>query len=121
MISIEWNACGLIVVFLSSRKRHTGCALVTGVQTCALPIYDVRIVNPYVVNGQDVGTEKYAYKLRWLDAVHDWLAAEIAAHPRLVVLGDFNKIGRASCRERVCKYVYISVVSVSLKTTNVYV
>src|SRR3546814_4251906 len=50
----------------------------------------VRIVNLYVVNGQDVGTEKYAYKLRWLDAVHDWLAAEIAVHPRLVVLGDFN-------------------------------
>src|SRR3546814_3901041 len=56
----------------------------------AATVDDVRIVNLYVVNGQDVGTEKYAYKLRWLDAVHDWLAAEIAAHPRLVVLGDFN-------------------------------
>src|SRR3546814_16232826 len=32
-----------------------------------------------------------------------------------------DKIGRASCRERVCKYVYISVVAVSLqkKTTNI--
>jgi exodeoxyribonuclease-3 len=50
----------------------------------------VRIVNLYVVNGQDVGTEKYAYKLRWLEAVHDWLAAEIRLHPKLVVLGDFN-------------------------------
>src|SRR3546814_7498745 len=56
----------------------------------AATVDGVRIVNLYVVNGQDVGTEKYAYKLRWLDAVHDWLAAEIAAHPRLVVLGDFN-------------------------------
>src|SRR3546814_5634335 len=56
----------------------------------AATVDDVRIVNLYVVNGQDVGTENYAYKLRWLDAVHDWLAAEIAAHPRLVVLGDFN-------------------------------
>src|SRR3546814_3151564 len=26
--------------FVSSRRRHTRCALVTGVQTCALPIYD---------------------------------------------------------------------------------
>src|SRR3546814_6440894 len=26
--------------FFSSRRRHTRCALVTGVQTCALPIYD---------------------------------------------------------------------------------
>src|SRR5690606_11186153 len=56
----------------------------------AATVDGVRVVNLYVVNGQDVGTEKYAYKLRWLDAVHDWLAAEIAAHPRLVVLGDFN-------------------------------
>src|SRR3546814_12441447 len=28
-----------MVVFFSSRRRHTRCALVTGVQTCALPIY----------------------------------------------------------------------------------
>src|SRR3546814_2235478 len=30
--------CGLFVFFFSSRRRHTRCALVTGVQTCALPI-----------------------------------------------------------------------------------
>src|SRR3546814_8438561 len=29
----------VLVVFFSSRRRHTRCALVTGVQTCALPIY----------------------------------------------------------------------------------
>ena len=56
----------------------------------AATIGDLRIVNLYVVNGQDVGTDKYAYKLRWLDAVHDWLAAELQAHPKLVVMGDFN-------------------------------
>ena len=39
----------------------------------------MRIVNLYVVNGQDVGTEKYAYKLRWLEAVHAWIAAELQA------------------------------------------
>lgn len=50
----------------------------------------LRIVNLYVVNGQDLGTDKYAYKLRWLEAVHDWLAAELRRYPRLVVLGDFN-------------------------------
>src|SRR3546814_8687811 len=32
----------LFVVFLSSRRRHTRCALVTGVQTCALPIWSFR-------------------------------------------------------------------------------
>jgi exodeoxyribonuclease-3 len=56
----------------------------------AATVGDVRVVNLYVVNGQDVGTDKYAYKLRWLDAVHDWLRDELQRHPRLVVLGDFN-------------------------------
>src|SRR3546814_19414098 len=30
--------CGTMLCFFSSRRRHTSCALVTGVQTCALPI-----------------------------------------------------------------------------------
>src|SRR3546814_13387968 len=34
--------CGVGVFFFSSRRRHTICALVTGVQTCALPISGVR-------------------------------------------------------------------------------
>jgi exodeoxyribonuclease-3 len=50
----------------------------------------VRVINLYVVNGQDVGTDKYGYKLRWLEAVREWIKAELAMHPRLVVLGDFN-------------------------------
>ncbi len=51
---------------------------------------DLRLVNLYVVNGQDVGTDKYAYKLRWLEAVHRWLQEELQRHPKLIVLGDFN-------------------------------
>jgi exodeoxyribonuclease III len=50
----------------------------------------VRIVNLYVVNGEAVGSEKFAYKLRWLAAVRAWLARELRDHPQLVVLGDFN-------------------------------
>lgn len=50
----------------------------------------IRIVNLYVVNGQSVGSDKYAYKLRWLEAVHDWIAAELKVHPEMVVMGDFN-------------------------------
>ncbi|MDQ3229328.1 MAG: exodeoxyribonuclease III [Pseudomonadota bacterium] len=56
----------------------------------AATVNGVRIVNLYVVNGQDVGTDKYEYKLRWLDAVHDWLESELRVHAQLVVLGDFN-------------------------------
>lgn len=51
---------------------------------------DLRVVNLYVVNGKAVGDAKYDYKLRWLQAVHAWLADEIVRYPRLVVLGDFN-------------------------------
>ena len=51
---------------------------------------ELRVVNLYVVNGKAVGDEKYDYKLRWLDAVHAWLAEEIVRYPKLVVLGDFN-------------------------------
>lgn len=56
----------------------------------AADIAGVRVVSVYVPNGQSVGSEKYAYKLRWLDALAAWLAAQMAAHPRLAVLGDFN-------------------------------
>jgi hypothetical protein len=51
---------------------------------------DLRVINLYVVNGQDVGTDKYDYKLRWLEAVHAWIAEELQRHPKLIVMGDFN-------------------------------
>src|SRR5581483_7030565 len=56
----------------------------------AATVGDLRIVNLYVVNGQAVGTEKYAYKLDWLGKVHAFLAEEIRRFPSLIVLGDFN-------------------------------
>ena len=51
---------------------------------------NIRVVNLYVVNGQSVGSEKYAYKLDWLGKVTAFLAEEIRRYPRLVVMGDFN-------------------------------
>jgi len=50
----------------------------------------VRIVGGYFPNGQAPGSEKFAYKMAWLDALKNWLATEIAAHPKLVLMGDFN-------------------------------
>ncbi|MEP6634623.1 MAG: exodeoxyribonuclease III, partial [Luteimonas sp.] len=100
-------ALGYRTVF-SGQKTYNGVALLARERaledvTIGIPGFDdeqkrviaatvngVRVVNLYVVNGQDVGTEKYSYKLRWLDAVHGWLADELLAHPQLVVLGDFN-------------------------------
>ena len=56
----------------------------------AATIEGVRVVCAYVPNGQAVDSDKYHYKLRWLDALHDWLAEECKAHPQLALLGDYN-------------------------------
>ncbi len=53
-------------------------------------IGDLRILNLYVPNGQAVGSDKYAYKLRWLAALKDHVARELDEHPRLAIVGDFN-------------------------------
>jgi len=56
----------------------------------AVSVADVRVVNLYVVNGQEVGSEKFSYKLHWLEQVSVFLRSELAAHRHLAVLGDFN-------------------------------
>ncbi len=56
----------------------------------ATTVGDVRIVNLYVPNGSEVGSEKYAYKLSWLSALRVYLEDELQRHGKLVVLGDFN-------------------------------
>ncbi len=56
----------------------------------ASTIGDIRVVNLYVPNGSEVGSEKYAYKLRWLAALKEFLRAELQRNENLVVLGDFN-------------------------------
>jgi exodeoxyribonuclease-3 len=58
--------------------------------TIATPTTTFRVINLYVPNGQAPGSEKFAYKLKWLEALTRWLEAEAKAHPGLVVLGDFN-------------------------------
>lgn len=56
----------------------------------ATTIGDVRVVDLYVPNGSEVGSEKYAYKLNWLSSLRNFLEAEMQQHENLVVLGDFN-------------------------------
>jgi exodeoxyribonuclease III len=48
------------------------------------------VIDVYVPNGQTVGSDKFEYKLRWLEALRAQVTAELARHPRLVVLGDWN-------------------------------
>ena len=50
----------------------------------------VRVWSVYVPNGREPGHDHYAYKLAWLTALRDTLAAELPGHPAYAVCGDFN-------------------------------
>ncbi len=54
------------------------------------PAGDVRILSAYCPNGQALDSEKYPYKLNWYAALQAYMEAEVAAHPRVALLGDFN-------------------------------
>lgn len=56
----------------------------------AATIQGIRVICAYVVNGQAVDSEKYEYKMRWLNALNTWLADELIKYPKLVLLGDYN-------------------------------
>ena len=51
---------------------------------------DIRVVNVYVPNGQAVGSEKFVYKLDWLEHLKKMLRDDFKKYPKMVVLGDFN-------------------------------
>lgn len=50
----------------------------------------LRFLSVYVPNGAAVNTDKYDYKMRWLTALREYLAQQIAAYPELAVVGDYN-------------------------------
>jgi exodeoxyribonuclease-3 len=56
----------------------------------AVTIGNIRILNLYVPNGESVGSEKYQYKLNWLQKLDQYLKKELQQHPNIIVLGDFN-------------------------------
>ena len=56
----------------------------------AATVGTTRVICAYMPNGQAVGSDKYHYKLNWLQALTDWLQEELAAHPQLALAGDFN-------------------------------
>src|SRR3546814_5980106 len=95
------------IFFFSSRRRHTRCAVVTGVQTCALPIYsgwkivsrarrDEEPADLLPLNA-DLSSQAF-HRPRFLRPRNS--AAQRLQQPLRVL-----QIGKASCRERVCKYV----------------
>src|SRR3546814_6923738 len=102
-------------VLFSSRRRHTSCALVTGVQTCALPIYIAGEAS-ILMNIQEMSTvvqyrlpvKVFILNNEYMGMVRQWQELTYASRyseSYSEALPDFVKIGRASCRERVCQYV----------------
>ncbi len=99
-------------VAFAGQKTYNGVALLTRRDTIGaaptdvitdLPLLDdpqrrvlvgtcggVRVANLYVPNGQSVESDKYQYKLGWLDALRRFVEDELTRHPQLVVMGDFN-------------------------------
>lgn len=53
-------------------------------------IEGIRVVCAYIPNGQALDSDKYQYKLQWLEALRTWLTQECQAHPDLALLGDYN-------------------------------
>jgi exodeoxyribonuclease-3 len=100
----EIEAAGYRVVY-SGQKTYNGVAILArsplsamahGIpgfaddlkRVIAATVGDVRILCLYAPNGQEPGSEKYAYKLRWYSALTDWLRSEVGK--KLAVLGDLN-------------------------------
>src|SRR3546814_16089712 len=99
--------------FFSSRRRHTRCALVTGVQTCALPIYagNMRLGLVFREERVDFGGELIegfggSFLCRSGDGASEDESeneTRFPAHSPSMTIA--VKIGRATCRARGCESV----------------
>jgi len=83
------------VAILSKEPAHDTVTDIDGLddpqrRILAATIDDLRIINLYVVNGSEVGSEKYAYKLHWLEQVSRFVAEQMKTFKNVIVLGDFN-------------------------------
>jgi len=104
--AVAIEAAGYRVVH-SGQKTYNGVALISRDEAAdvqaGIPGYEdpqrrvlaatfngVRVIDVYIPNGQEVGSDKYAYKLGWLTALNAYLKAQLAAYDKLVLLGDFN-------------------------------
>ncbi len=100
------SAAGYQVIF-SGQKTYNGVAIISkqsGVDVqMGMPGFDdeqkrilaatydgIRVVCGYFPNGQSLDSDKYQYKLRWLENLAHWLKSEQEKHPKLALLGDYN-------------------------------
>lgn len=102
----EFQAAGYEAQWFG-QKTYNGVALLSKTPACdvsrnifgfeddqtrviAGTVQQLRVIGAYFPNGQSPGSDKFAYKMRWLEALRRWVRDELEKHPRLVLLGDFN-------------------------------
>jgi exodeoxyribonuclease-3 len=102
----EINMAGYQVVY-SGQNTYNGVAILSRIpaekvitdvsgledpqrRILGVTVGDIRILNLYVVNGQELGSEKYDYKLEWLEKVTNYIREDIKAYKNYIILGDFN-------------------------------
>jgi exodeoxyribonuclease-3 len=102
----EINAAGYQAAF-SGQKTYNGVAILSPKPaidvSMGIPSFDdpqkrviaatlsgVRVICVYIPNGEAVESEKYKYKLDWLMKLTIWIKQELAKHPKLALLGDYN-------------------------------
>src|SRR3546814_4690909 len=98
-------SCWYLLFFFASRRRHTRCALVTGVQTCALPI--CKLVGATLTVWHVAARQSTAGRIPCNYLCHYKSPLLLTTIPRPANWTGYaiSEIGRASCRERVCQYV----------------
>lgn len=104
--ALEFDRLGYQAI-CSGQPSYNGVALLTKKDAddvvTALPDFDdpqkrvlgakvdgVFVLDLYVPNGQEVGSDKYRYKLDWLAQLDLWVKQLAQEHPNLLLLGDFN-------------------------------
>lgn len=91
---------------VNGQKTYNGVAIISREAAtdvhCDLPLDDpqkrliaatvrgVRVVSAYFPNGEAPASEKYTYKMTWLQALHGWLQETLPAHEKFVLTGDYN-------------------------------
>src|SRR3546814_19835891 len=96
--------------FFSSRRRDTSCASVTGVQTCALPIYDTfgEIIVPGIAALAIYALLDGALRGPAVKSLASWIPDQLRAHdrhPTMVVVttrSEEGRVGEAGVRK--CRY-----------------
>ena len=90
----------------AGQKSYNGVAILSLTDTCetttwhakndeniraiASTVNDTRVINIYVPNGQSLGSEKFSYKINWLNDFIQWVKEQQQIYEKIIILGDFN-------------------------------